>query len=561
MWRKVIGAWLVIAFLLCHRATASQYCFQVTFTDKNNTPYSLSSPLAYLSSRALLRRTTQGITIDSADLPVNATYIDSVLTLTGGVFHESSRWLNLCVILLSDSSQILHLAGISFISDVKLVGYYPTDLHHRSSNNPGHTAAAPPAHKTTTYNATYYSGTWDQTHIVNGDYLHDNGFRGQGKLIAVMDAGFINSNANPGFDSLRSSGRILDSFDFVWHDNNVLQQDDHGSLVLSTMAGYWPGTFVGTAPLAEYALYLTEDNYLDQPVEMDNMLCASERADSLGADIITESLGYDLFNYPPGAGLVFADIDGKTTIAAKAANMATKKGMLFVATAGNDGSPIIPGWGNHILTPGDADSALTIGSTDITGTPAPSTGYGPNAAGQVKPDVCGMGHTATILTPPGTGGGDGTSFSTPQIAGWAACLWQANPTATPYQLRQAIIKCASSYSSPGLQLGYGVPDFACTEQILNVTFIPSPFTTANWVLATPNPFNDELNISVNPGNDGYVDFMLTDIAGRKLFSSHHYYYKGYNQPELISLPALPKGLYILRAVSASSQQVIKLVKD
>ena len=391
--------------------------------------------------------------------------------------------------------------------------------------------------------------------MVNGNYLHDNGFNGEGKLIAVLDAGFVGINTNQGFDSLWLSGRIVDTFDFVWKNTNVLQQDDHGASVLSTMAGYVPGFYVGAAPLASYALYLTEDDINDQPLELDNMICAAERADSIGADIITESLGYDLFDYPPGAGQVFAQLDGKSTVGAIAANMATKKGMLFVATAGNDGTPV-PGWGNHIVTPGDADSALTVGSVNSSLTPSGFSGYGPNAAGQVKPDVCAMGEGESLLV----GSGSGTSFSTPQIAGWAACLWQANAGATPYQLRQTIRKCASSYNTPGQQLGYGVPDFGCALASLSVQDTPSPFSESNWVIPSPNPFVEDLRLIVAPNAPGNVDFTILDMAGKVVAKTNNYFYKGYNTPFDVPTHSLPPGIYILRAVSSSQHQVLKIQK-
>lgn len=550
----------MLAFMHGERVIAAQYAFQVTFTDKNNTPYSLSSPLAYLSPRAMARRTAQGIAIDSTDLPVNQAYIDSVLTLTGGIFHASSRWLNMCMILLpvADSAQIQHLVGKSFISSIKEVGYYGTDLHTRVRND------TTKALRATSSDNAYYGATWGQTQLVNGYYLHDSGYNGEGKLIAVFDAGYIGANTHPGFDSLWAAGKIVDTFDFTFRSTNVFHQDNHGAEVLSTMAGYVPGTYVGTAPRAMYALYITEYNLSDEPLELDNMICAAERADSIGADVITESLTYDLLINPLNGndyGQTYASCDGKTTVAAIAANIATKKGMLFVATAANDGSGI-PGWGNHVPTPGDADSALTIGAVDITGTPASFSSYGPNAAGQVKPDVCGMGVAANIFSVPGSGYGtaDGTSFSTPQIAGWATCLWEAHPTATPAQIRQAIIKCASSYSSPGNQLGYGIPNFECTTQLLNVRDTPPPFTPAHWVIATPNPFSDELTLAVSPNAAGDVAFRLTDMAGREVFITHYELNKGNNAPVSISVPWLPAGIYILRAVSATQQQVLKLNK-
>ncbi len=559
MCRSVTGVWLVIALLLGDTANAVQYAYQVTFTDKYNSPYSLGNPLIYLSSRSIARRTLQGISVDTTDFPVNPAYIDSVLSLTGGKFHESSRWLNFCIVLLSDSSQIHTLDGKPFISNIKLVGVYGTDLH-RISHTTG-TQNSQLVKKTTGTDSDYYGNTWLQTNLVNGNYLHDQGYNGEGKLIAVLDEGFEGTDTISGFSNLWSSGRVVDTFNFTYNNSNIFYQGSHGTEVLSTMAGYVPNTYVGSAPMAMYALYITEYYSGDQPLELDNLLCAAERADSLGADIITISLGYDLFDNPAD-GLNFStDLDGKTTIAAKAANIATTKGMLFVATAGNDGSPQIPGWGNHILTPGDADSALTIGATDVTGNAANISGYGPNAAGQIKPDVCGMGAPAYIINSSGIyTSGSGTSYSTPQIAGWAACLWQANPKATPWQLRQAIIKCASSYNTPGQQLGYGVPNFECTEQVLNVKDTPPPFSPSNWVIASPNPFTGNLVISVSPNVEGNVDFRITDMTGKLLSFWHLYLDKSNNKPINLSTAQLPPGIYILKVNSATLQDVIKLEK-
>jgi hypothetical protein len=548
--------------LLCLKATAQQYAFQITFTDKNNSPYRFSDSLAYLSPRALVRRVNQHIAMDSTDLPVNPLYVDSVLSLTGGKFHENSRWLNMCIILLEDvdSAQIAHLAGKSFISDVKLVGTYTFDLH-RGGGNTHQSASMPAMQRTTNSDDIYYGDTWTQTHQVNGNYLSDNGYKGQNKLIAVLDAGFIGADSHSGFDSLRMSGRLVDQYNFVTDNSGVFISDDHGTQVLSTMAGYVPDTFVGSAPLAMYALYVTEIDVNDQPLELDNMIAGAERADSIGADIITESLGYDLFLNPADGENFNTDMDGKTTVAARAANIATKKGMLFVATAGNDGSPPVPGYGDHILTPGDADSALTIGAVDYTGAPAAFSGYGPNAAGRTKPDVSALGVNAAVFNAAGGYGADnGTSFSTPEIAGWAACLWQTTPLATPYQLRKAIIQCASAYTSPGPQIGYGVPNFECTAEALSLLDTLFAFSSAEWVFATPNPFTDQLKISASPAMAGNVRFQLFDIAGKVMTDTQQYLYQGYNAPVYISIPALPVGTYMLRVASASQIQTLKLEK-
>jgi serine protease AprX len=556
MYRKVVSGWVLILSLLCEAAIAQQYAFQITFTDKNNTPYSLSTPTAYLSPRAIARRTTQGIAIDSTDLPVNATYVDSVLHLTGGIFHTTSRWLNLCTILLADSTQILNLAGRSFINDVQLVGYYSPDLHHRDAATTGAGTSA----RTTSYGSSYYNLSWPQTNMVNGDYLHNIGYMGQGKLIAVLDAGFTGTDSHPGFDSMYASGRLVDSYNFTYRSTDIYDYDGHGEQVLSTMAAYQPNLYVGSAPLASYALYITEYDPNDQPLELDNLIAGAERADSLGADIITESLGYDIFD-PPCTGMAFAtDATGTKTVATRAANIATMKGMLFVATAGNDGAGYLT-WGDHISIPGDADSALTIGSVTAAGISASTSGYGPNAAGRVKPDVCTLGEGAEAVgedssyTPV-----DGTSFSTPQIAGWAACLWQAHPKATPYLIRQAIIQCASMYTAPSAQMGYGIPNFECTQAVLGVVDTPPPFTAKNWLIALPLPCQDLLKLDAMPPTEGYYTFMMYDMTGKRVLHTRTYLVAGYNAPVDLDMTGLPAGIYTLKAAGPTEQKTIKIEK-
>lgn len=555
MCRGVRVILLLAAGLLCGDVSAVQFAYIVKFTDKNNTPFSLSAPLAYLSSRSIDRRNTQGIAIDSTDLPVNTAYLDSVITLTGGKLHGTSRWINSCVVLLPDTNAIQVLNGKPYIHSYKRIAFYTDSLHRPLPVNTNGRQAA----KTTTGGSAHYGNTWNQTAIVKGDVLHDDGYTGNGKLIAVFDAGFIGADAHVGFSSMWSSGRVLDKYNFTLATDFIFGYDSHGAKALSTMAGYIPGTYVGCAPAASYALYITEDGSSEQPIELVNMLFACERADSLGADIITTSLGYNTFDNVTDNFVFATDFDGKTTIAAKAANTAVTKGMLFVASAGNEGGG---GW-NMILTPGDADSALTIGSVDVSGANAPNSGFGPNAAGRVKPDVCAMGQGAALLI--GSSGfvnQSGTSYSTPQVAGWAACLWQAYPTATPFQIRQAIIRCASSFATPGAQIGYGIPDFSCSHQLmLSIPDTPPPFSPATWVAAAPNPFSDRITLIVAPDTEQLVQFTITDITGRVIYSDNAFFNKGFNDPVSISIAGLPSGIYMLRAVSPTEQQVLKLVKQ
>jgi len=549
-----LAKWIVASALLLFAGgvSAKQYTYLVRFVAKEGTPYSLANPAQFLSQKAIARRHAQGIAIDSSDLPVNPVFVDSVIKLTGATLHGTSRWFNLCVIVVEDTSVITRLNGKSFVRSV-------TPLFAQHSNTTTTLSVKPNSNfpaKKTTGSPSFYGNTWQQTSLVHGDPVHDAGYTGSGKLIAVVDAGFIGTDTHPGFTDMWAAAHVVDKRNFVQGNDQVFTADTHGTKALSTITGHVAGTYVGSAPDASIALYVTEDNSSETPVEMTNMLLASERADSVGVDIITTSLGYNLFDNAAD-NLVFAtDLDGKTTIAAQAANTATSKGILFIASAGNEGGN---SW-NMILTPGDADSALTIGSVDNTGAMAGNSGYGPNAAGRVKPDVCLMGQAAAIFQSMGYGNESGTSFATPQAAGWAACLWQEYPSATPAQLRKAITRCANSYTSPGAHNGYGIPDFSCARQmLLGVGELPPSMATGSWVAVLPNPSNGVVKVVVSPDEDGRVDFSVVDVAGKSVLTWHSTLTKGLNEPLALDLRHLPRGMYVLKATSSAQQQILKVI--
>lgn len=547
-----LAKWILatVFLLVAGRVSAIQYAYLVRFVAKDGTPYSVSEPSRFLSQRALARRQLQGIAIDSSDLPVNPAFVDSVLKLTGGSLHGVSRWLNMCIVFLDDTNKAGNLTGKSFIKSVTPLVSEGGIIKRLSVKPDG----ALPARKTTGSPA-YYGNTWQQTALVHGDAVHDAGYTGSGKLIAVLDAGFIDADTHPGFADMWSAGHVVDKRNFVTGNDQVFISDTHGTKALSTITGNVPGTYIGSAPAASVALYVTEDNSSEQPIEMTNMLLATERADSAGVDIITTSLGYNYFDNTSDNLVFSTDLDGKTTIAAQAANTATAKGMLFIASAGNEGGN---SW-NMILTPGDADSALTIGSVDYTGAVAPNSGYGPNAAGQVKPDVCVMGQAAALFQGMGYGTQSGTSFATPQVAGWAACLWQEYPAATPARLRRAITRCANAFFAPGTHNGYGIPDFSCARQMLLGVADTPPETGESWVSVMPNPSDGMIKLLVSADTDQRADVAIYDVTGKEVFTWGAMFHKGVNEPVALNLRALPRGMYALKAVSATRQQVLRII--
>ncbi|MEZ5018185.1 MAG: S8/S53 family peptidase [Flavipsychrobacter sp.] len=546
----------VLCFLtvvLCGEATAqTQYAFRISFTDKVGAP-STSNPLVFLSQRALDRRTAQGIAVDSIDRPVSPTYIDSVLKLTSGKRHVVSKWLNTFVVLLNDSSKILNLQGKTFIKEVKYIAFFPSGLHKPSGDNSKHEEQGTLSKATGT--AAYYGATYDQTKALNGDYLHDLGYKGEDMLIAVFDEGFRHVDTGPAFDSMMKSGRLVDQHNFVLDNNTVFDYSTHGTYSLSAIAGNLPGIYVGSAPRAKFAIYCTEHGSTEQPIELDNLVAALERSDSVGADVVSISLGYNEFFTPVPYTIDYAtELDGKTTVAAKGVNIATSRGMLIVPSAGNEGNN---SW-KYILTPGDADSALTVGNVNINKQPASASGYGPNAAGTIKPNVCVVGQPAALMLSNTTPASiSGTSFATPQLAGWAACLIQSTKDPTPYKIRTAIEKSAHIYTTPGAQLGYGVPDF---RKAFNFLHVDSPIAaSSDWLQVGPNPFTNTLDIRLLQSFNGQLDILLTDATGKVVYQLNSKAFQG-SQKITLDLPELSRGVYFLKVITDSDERSVKLVK-
>ena len=78
-------------------------------------------------------------------------------------------------------------------------------------------------------------------------------------------------------------------------------------------------------------------------------------------------------------------MDGKTSLVARAANMAAAKGILVVNAAGNEGGD---DW-KFIGTPADADSVLSVGGVSPeTNIHIPYSSFGPTSDKRMKPNVC-----------------------------------------------------------------------------------------------------------------------------------------------------------------------------
>jgi len=517
--------------------------YWITFTDKNGSPYSISNPSAYLSQRAIHRRAKFSIPVQMNDLPPNPAYIDSLVKI-GAVLFNRCGWLNSVSIAMPDTTTMMpKIRALPFVQKAKFV----TAIKPRSG---GGKLMSPSLLKPTkkqqralgTDSANYGQG-YNQYHMIQVDCLNNKGFRGKGKQIAIIDTRFGTADKLPAFDSARTRGQILGTWDFVWEIPKVYDDsnnDVHGEEVFSCIAANLPGQLVGDAVDADYYLLRSEDNYSENMIEDDNWASAAEYADSAGADVISSSLGYNTFD-DANVSYTYADMNGRTAVASIAATIAAEKGLVVCVAAGNDGGD---GW-HYIDSPADADSILTVGAVNSSGGYAPFSSTGPTADGRIKPDVAAQGDPAAVASPAGGVTSDfGTSFATPITAGAVASLWQADSNASNMQLIAAIKQSASQYKHPDSLLGYGIPNYCLALNILTGMTENKPVSML--VKTFPNPFTSCITLSFYSSYNQNLTVSLYNILGQTIYQKTEKTATGGNtQIAIDGLQNLPKGLYMV----------------
>ncbi|MBE9469379.1 MAG: S8 family serine peptidase [Bacteroidetes bacterium] len=545
---------VLIIIFLCNinlYAQVSPNKYVISFTDKNNNQYSVNNPNEFLSQRAIDRRIKQDINIVENDLPITSAYVDSLKNL-GLTILNKSKWFNSLTIFSEDSLLLDTIENISFIKNLTK----SASIHKKNSNY----------HKffnqvsKVEYNSIDkkigildYGLSTNQIEMLNGQILHNQGYQGQKMQIAVIDAGFYHVNSLPAFDSLRINNQILGTKDFVQGDNSVYEDHSHGMSVLSILAGNIPYTFIGTAPQAKYWLLRSEDASSESLIEEENWASAAEFADSVGADVISSSLGYSTFD-DASQSHTYADMDGKTTRISRAANIAASKGILVVNSAGNEGNKP---W-KYISAPSDADSVLCIGAVNEKGEYASFSSIGPTYDGRTKPNIVSQGENTVYQ---GTNGefyeGNGTSFSTPIIAGLAACLWQAHPKANNMQIFNAIVQSSNHYNNPYNITGYGIPNFDNANLLLDY----QDSGNENIISVYPNPFKDVLNFDFYSTDNNNIEIELYNILGQKIsFDKHNLAFTNYNKIQ-INFSGLENGIYFLRVASKDKFFTKKVIKQ
>ncbi|MFI5135732.1 MAG: S8 family serine peptidase, partial [Chitinophagales bacterium] len=342
--------------------TSVYHRYIIEFTDKNNSPFSVSNPSAFLSQRAIDRRNRYNIPITETDLPINPSYIQQV-EATGVKLLNRSKWLNSISIQTDDSFALVAIRNLSFVKSSNPIAFRTSGTSVIQNQKWDELQIGNSALKTEEISPSDYGNAFHQLNMLHGDDLHDKGFYGQGMIIAQLDGGWYNMPLLDVFDSLRNDHRLLGMWNFVDQNDTVYNFATHGTEVLAFMAANKPGEMIGTAPKASFYLFLTEDVFSEFPIEEHNWAAAAEVADSLGADIITSSLGYTQFT-DPTFDHTYADMNGRTCMSSRAAVIAARTGMIVCSAAGNDGQKP---W-NYISATADAASIITVGATDSTGT-------------------------------------------------------------------------------------------------------------------------------------------------------------------------------------------------
>ena len=441
-----------------------------------------SKRIVDLDSASIERRIKHGIVGPTKyDYLINQSYIDRIKRLKVEIKNQS-RWLN-AISVIADMQKINLINKLAFVKKIEPV--------YRHTKKKSIQAVGDRNNQSRNIE---YGSSYDQVEQINCRIPHVAGYFGQGVRVLYLDTGY--ELGHTAYDSLN----LIAQYDFVNNDENTANetdqeitdnQDDHGTICLSVIAGHAPGNLIGPAFKSEYLLAKTEIMAEEIQQEEDNYVAALEWGESLGADIACASLGYlDWYSYE--------DLDGNSATTTIAVDIASNLGVLCINSAGNEGDD--PWY--YIIAPADADSVISVGAVNRDGTIANFSSRGPTYDGRIKPEVCALGVSAYCVrsnTENDYRAASGTSFSAPLAAGAAAVILSANPEWTNMQVREAIMMTASLSNIPDNIYGYGILNtwaainYQYTTGLKNEEIIPNVLKVFD---AYPNPFNPATFIRV-----------------------------------------------------------------
>lgn len=511
-----------------------------------------------LTDRARARRQRNGVAPDRYDVPVADRYLRDVAESGARVRHES-RWLN-AVSIEGNARDLARVASLPFVRRLDLVHAFHEPLPQVEDEPP---ASSMRQHAAISLD---YGPSLTQNAQINVPALHDQGYSGSGVLIAMLDTGFNNLAHEALVDV-----DILATWDFVNGDPIVADEPgqagsgNHGTYTLSALGGFEPGDLIGPAYGATFLLAKTENTDWERHVEEDDWIAGAEWADNLGADIISSSLGYATGFTDGEPDYSWEDMDGNTTIVAIGADIAASRGILVVNSAGNGGFVSLPA--NTLGSPADGDDVLAIGAVDAAGVRAGFSSVGPSSDGQIKPDVAALGVGVVAASPFNDGvyfNVGGTSLACPLVAGAAALLLEARPSAGATDIMNALRQTASQAGSPNREYGYGIVDVAAAANTIATGVGSTPRSGVVLYPAHPNPFNPSTTIRYQIASRARVNLSIFDITGALVATlvddeqpagPHSVAWRAIDRRG----HALASGVYLCRLVAGREQHAQKLV--
>lgn len=508
--------------------TSAQELIFIEFKDKPNTAQYLSQPLTMLSQDALDRRTKRQVSLDARDVPLHEDYVNQIKTNFTILGH--SKWLNGVVVNVNTGSEKDMLMSLSFVKELK--SFVRSDVP-RTANKP-----FDKFEENKESLLAMDSDVFIQQLNLQG--LHQQGFTGKNVKLAVFDSGFWGVDVMDAFQYIRDHNRIKYTYDFVQQSTDIYSNNTHthGTSVLSTIAAK-TDNYTGSGYDADIYLFRTEYAPTETPFEMVHWVMAAERADSIGVDIINSSLGYYDFD-DARYNYIHDDLDGQTSYITQGANIAVEKGIIVINAAGNErNNP----WGK-IITPADSEGVLSIGGVYANGDYTVFSSYGPTADGRIKPDLMAMGGAVPLYSyyyGEYFTTSNGTSFSSPIMAGAIASLIQDKEDFTIEEIKAILHQSADRYQNPDNDYGYGIPNFALAKDLLDDLKLDENFATKG-VEVYPNPVKDVLHLK---SASKIVLVEVFDVNGKKLISK-----KNTSQ---INLESFVKGGYLVKIKTEKGQ--------
>lgn len=477
--------------------------------EKGNVLY--NSAISLLSVKSIERRTKNfgdDNIITYEDLPLKNDYILQ-LEQIGIKIENKLRWFNAVTAYLSDEEKN-KAASLTFVEKIEPVKKFvfktpeleiPNQFLKQKSN----------------VFSFDYGPSFGQLQLSDIPAVHSKGITGEGTLLGLLDTGFNWKN----HESLKDA-TVVAEYDFIFKDNLTQndsldhpEQHNHGTLVFSIVGGFKDSSLIGSAFGSDFILAKTEDIRSEKHIEEDNYAAAIEWMESYGVDITSSSLGYSTFDVPEFS-YSYSDMDGKTTIVTKAVELAFRRGVVTISSAGNEGNS---SW-RYITAPADGINTLAIGAVNNSNEVAGFSSRGPSYDGRIKPDVVAQGVSVYCANPGNFYGyisASGTSVSAPIASGVAALLLSAYPHLKNTQVRNILIETADNSSTPNNERGYGLLSAVKAIEFPNLDASDGTFILNKMFLTNENIFPQTVYVHYSTNGIDYTEKQL-DFDGSLKYS-------------------------------------------